>query len=189
MEKQGSREPKRRNAARTRAAILEAARQAFSTAGYAQAGIRDIAAIADINSALVSRYFGSKELLYEAALAQLLDVKLLLETDRENFGRHVAALISPQTQLVNPVSMMVLSTASPDARAVTTKLLERQIILPLAKWLGPPHAKQRAIIITTLCAGFTTFSRLLPLMPSSSRGWKAVVDWLAEALQEVVDIN
>ena len=48
-----------RDATRTRAAILHAAQQAFSTKGYLDTGVREITAAAGVNPALVSRYFGS----------------------------------------------------------------------------------------------------------------------------------
>ena len=52
---------------RTRAAILEAARELFATEGYERATVRDIAAKAAIDPALVIRYFGSKEALFVRA--------------------------------------------------------------------------------------------------------------------------
>ena len=51
---------KMKKSERTRLSILESARQAFITLGYDQAGVREIAAKADVNAALVNRYFGSK---------------------------------------------------------------------------------------------------------------------------------
>ena len=52
---------------RTRAAILEAARELFATEGYERTTVRDIAAKAAIDPALVIRYFGSKEALFVRA--------------------------------------------------------------------------------------------------------------------------
>ena len=53
--------PRGRNAAATRQAILDSARWCFSRDGYDQVGVRDIAARAGADPALVNRYFGSKE--------------------------------------------------------------------------------------------------------------------------------
>ena len=52
---------------RTRAAILAAARELFAAEGFERATIRDIAARAAIDPALVIRYFGSKEGLFARA--------------------------------------------------------------------------------------------------------------------------
>ena len=51
---------KPRDAGRTRAAILDAAQEAFSSRGYLATGVREVTAAAGVNPALVSRYFGSK---------------------------------------------------------------------------------------------------------------------------------
>ena len=51
--------PRRSDA--TKAAILAAAREQFAASGYQAATIRAIAAAADIDPAMVMRYFGNKE--------------------------------------------------------------------------------------------------------------------------------
>jgi len=53
--------------------ILEAARREFAAAGYAGARIERIAASAKVNKQLVFHYFESKEGLFTAALAALLE--------------------------------------------------------------------------------------------------------------------
>lgn len=57
-----------RNAARTRADILEAARRSFALDGYDRATVRSIAAEVGVDAALVIRYFGSKEKLFVEAV-------------------------------------------------------------------------------------------------------------------------
>ncbi|MGW7424024.1 TetR/AcrR family transcriptional regulator, partial [Streptomyces sp. NPDC054813] len=60
---------RRRDAAATRRALLLAARARFTRLGYDRTTLRDVAADAGVNLALVKRYFGSKEGLFKAALA------------------------------------------------------------------------------------------------------------------------
>jgi AcrR family transcriptional regulator len=50
----------------TRDALLDVAEQLFSQAGYAATSFRDIAADAEVNAALISYYFRTKRLLFEA---------------------------------------------------------------------------------------------------------------------------
>lgn len=50
----------------TRETILDAAEQLFARLGYAATSFRDIAVEASVNPALISYYFGSKRVLYEA---------------------------------------------------------------------------------------------------------------------------
>src|SRR3954462_8669572 len=59
--------PRRSDA--TKSAILAAAREQFAASGYQAATIRAIATAADIDPAMVMRYFGNKEKLFAAAAA------------------------------------------------------------------------------------------------------------------------
>ena len=52
----------------TRAAILDAARRQFGEHGYDAATIRAIAAVAEVNPALVHHFYGTKEQLFAAAM-------------------------------------------------------------------------------------------------------------------------
>jgi AcrR family transcriptional regulator len=63
----------RRDAARTRKALLDAASRRFAQDGYASTTVRDIADDAGVNVALINRYFGSKEGLFEACLMNLVE--------------------------------------------------------------------------------------------------------------------
>ena len=68
-ERRVSESPKRRrDAADTREAILEAATRRFATHSYEHAGVREIAADAGVTAALVNRYFGSKEKLFDEVI-------------------------------------------------------------------------------------------------------------------------
>ncbi len=89
-------EPKKstrqRDAERTRAALLIAARTLFSTRGFANTGVRDVAELAGVNSSLVRRYFGSKQGLFRATLEQVLDITPVLRGDRRRFGVDMVAI-------------------------------------------------------------------------------------------------
>jgi AcrR family transcriptional regulator len=63
-------EPRRRDAAATRRALLTAARLHLTRAGFEGTSTREVAATAGVNQTLVYRYFGSKEKLFEEAAAQ-----------------------------------------------------------------------------------------------------------------------
>src|SRR6266704_4328400 len=58
-----------RNAEETRAALLAAAQLRFARNGYEATNLRDIAADAGVNVALIPRYFGSKEGLFQTVVA------------------------------------------------------------------------------------------------------------------------
>lgn len=60
--------------ARTRSAILDAARQEFSRSGYQKATIRAVADRAGCDPSLVMQHFGSKQELFRAAVQLDLDM-------------------------------------------------------------------------------------------------------------------
>ena len=61
--------PRRRDAVETRRLLLRAARHRFAVQGYAATTVREIADDAGVNAALISRYFQSKEGLFEECLS------------------------------------------------------------------------------------------------------------------------
>lgn len=62
-------------------AILDAAEQLFASQGFHGTSVRDIAHAADVNIAMISYYFGSKEKLIEAIfLKRIVGWKSVLET-------------------------------------------------------------------------------------------------------------
>lgn len=177
-----------RDADRTRAAILHAAQHAFATRGYAAAGVREITAAAGVNPALVSRYFGSKEKLFEAALADLLDVSLLTEQPREDFGKRlVETFVDASANGINPLQILVLATADEGARAIADRLVREMVLAPLAEWFGAPDGEHRAAQVMTLSSGLFTY-RLLYRLPT----WSGELDpgsraWLEHSFQSIVD--
>jgi AcrR family transcriptional regulator len=181
-------EVRRRDAARTKAAIFEAATYEFSHHGYSEAGVRKIAARAGVNSALVLRYFGSKEHLFEEVLRAALPVDILLTEERSAFGRRVAEVLTgPASDSAGVVTMSVFAAADPGARAVAVRLLEEIVIRTLADWLGAPDGEARAARITALCTGFVTYRRILPLKHLTGAFEAKAAAWLAQSLQAIVD--
>ena len=171
-----------RDAARTRARILEAAYLAFSEYGYARTGFREIAQGAQVASSLILRNFGNKANLFEEALVHGIWRDSLFTREKQGFGRHMAQMIAHDTDTKLTV-MTVLAVADPESQDAVTRVAKRHILGPLAEWLGPPHAEERAQALFALMTGYTIQRRLLggAAMPD------ATVEWLALQLQDVVD--
>jgi AcrR family transcriptional regulator len=60
--------PRRRDAAATRRALLDAARELFDARGFRGTTVRGIGERAGVDPALIARYFGGKAELYQAVL-------------------------------------------------------------------------------------------------------------------------
>lgn len=182
-----------RDARRTRAAILAAAQKAFSERGYSDTGVRDITAAAGVNPALVSRYFGSKEKLYEAALSALLDARLITDLPRERFGEVVVAILTASGAATsergqrNPLPMMMLASADPTARAITDRLLNTIFLEPLASWYGPERGAGKAACFTALASGITLYRELYPLDALNAQMSEETRRWLVNAFQSLID--
>ena len=179
--------PKSRDRVRTRARILAAAIDAFSELGYSQAGIRDIASRAGITSPMLLHYFGSKIGLFEAALVEAMSNEDHLGFAREDFGKHLTSFFANPDIQIRPPSMIVLSTGDADARAVTARVLEEHVVLPLAEWLGHPDGYARATQITMLSLSYVLFTRQVPLVPLGSDAEDKLFQWMGESIQRIVD--
>lgn len=179
--------PKRRNALETKARILAAAQKVFSEVGYSQAGVRDIASIADVSSTMPMLYYGSKAGLYEAALIGAMRTAELLPADKSTFGEMLAELFLNVEIDVSVPSMIMLSTSDPDALQITQRVTKEYAITTLEKWLGPPDANVRAVEIFMLSSSFLFFARNLPLLGGGKNSEKKFAKWFAKTIQDIVD--
>jgi AcrR family transcriptional regulator len=173
-----------RNAERTKTAILKAAKDAFSQVGYAHAGVRQIAQSAGVDRALIVRYFGSKEGLFQAVLEQALPIDPFLQLDRARFGKQVVEALLSFDKYIG-FRMMTFAATNPDLRALSMEACETLIVSPLAAWLGGPHARERATNLLTLWTGFIALWDLG--LPSLRRMDPGVRRWLEDATQAIVD--
>jgi len=172
----------------TKSAILESAQYLFSTQGYTETGVRDIAARANVNPALIGRHFGSKLELFEAALESYVDVAFLTDFDKANFGEQVAAAFCRSKSgeaLVVPA--LVISTGDSAAREIALKILKKRAEKPLKDWLGGPQAADKSAQLIAVITGFFTHRMMLPLSPMSDEPNAGMQAWLARTLQEIVD--
>ena len=110
-----------RDAAATRRALVRAARRRFATDGYRATTVRDIAADAGVNVALINRYFASKEGLFEACMLRTSDE---LDTESPNLSLHlsdvIARLIGHVINAPNgddPLQLLLLLRSSGDENA------------------------------------------------------------------------
>ncbi|MCP1471257.1 AcrR family transcriptional regulator [Sphingobium sp. OAS761] len=177
-----------KDAQRTRQAILLAAQEAFSTGGYQNTGIRDITARAGVSVALVNRYYGSKERLFEEALADTMTPLTIKDIPRAEFGSRMVSLLLDGVGLrPPPLPMMVLASGDPGARAVTQRLLTKFVYEPMAQWLGPHEGHARAARFMMLSAGLVLYSRIYHLDVLVPEADPSMRQWLLEQFQAMVD--
>lgn len=176
------------NVARTKQAILLAAQNLFATRGYAEAGMRDIALRAKVNSALIARYYGSKLELFETVLERSLDVSMFTQVDRRRFGEQVAAAFcTSKPDEASVIPMLVFSAGDSQARSKALIMLQRHVMEPLEEWFGGDDAGNRAAQLMAVITGFYTYRLMLPLDPLKDKPTSHMQEWLARTLQDIID--
>jgi AcrR family transcriptional regulator len=172
----------------SKARIVDAAQIAFGKIGYARSSVRDIAEAAGVAPSLVMYFFGSKERLFEEALARSVQITAALSVPRDAFGENAIDMLSRQrTDAVNAATMLAQSIADPAARAVAGKLLRQMVLEPIADWLSVPHADGRARLIVMLTLGFTTFRLLVPPDETDAEEERYIIGWMEQTLQQLTD--
>jgi len=184
---------RKRDAATTRAAILAAARQAFSGSGYDSVGVRDIAAKAGVTAALVNRYFGSKKLLFSEAVLEAKGIGELLTGDRRTAGARLAAMLLDKDPHGkgggDPLLAILRSAPDPEAAGVVREWLQKVMVGPIAKWLGGPDAETRASVMVSTLLGFIILRQAIALPGLSAGRGDALREMMSASLQSQIDAS
>lgn len=186
-----SRRGRRSGGPPTREVILDAARARFLAEGYQTVTLRDVAADAGVDVALISYYFGSKQGLFAAAMAlpihpaQVIDP--LLDGDPETLAERLLRTLlsvwdSPDigTQLQ---AVAITAFGDPNMLRLIRDGIGGEIISRIAEHLGGPDAMQRAAAATTQIAGLIFARYLLKLEPIASMQAEQIVEHLRPPLQ------
>ncbi len=183
--------PKRRNAEKTQQAILDAACQVFFEKGYDAAGTREIADRANVNVALISRYFGSKEGLFKKAILPKLNIEFMLEEEMDNFGQRVAEMFAAKSgeKEFDPVIALLRASTSKEAIPLLRQTVEEQIIKPLAARLKGKAAYERASLIVTQLTGYDLLNRIVNVKTINTNNAEDITRLLAKTLQDLVDVS
>jgi AcrR family transcriptional regulator len=183
-------EGRTRNAAATRQAILDAARARFAHEGYDGVSLREIAGDAGVDAALVSRYFGSKEELFNAVLSATGDASVLLEGGVEGFGARLAGelMYKPMSDAkFECVLVMLRSSASQQALASIRRHSRANFYAPLEALLGGPDAAVRTRLVGAVIMGLTLARALNDDHDLDAAGRERLCARLADILQRAID--
>jgi len=180
-----------RKSDRTRAAILNAAQRLFAERGYDGTTVRDIAAAAGIDAALVVRYFGGKdELFAEAAQVDLalpdlagIDESVLGETLARHFlkvwaGPHGGGLITLIRSA--PGNAHAAETAR---RVFAAQVLPALMRSPVGQQKG---FERKAMLVSSQILGFAYARYVLKLPALTEMEDDEVVATLGGALQAIL---
>ena len=193
MPRATSRPKRQRNAVATRQAILQSARQAFAKAGYAGAGVREIASGAGVTAMLVNRYFGSKERLFAEAVAESMATTSVLAPQIASAGisgkEIAAALVGITKANATPLEgfqIMLRSAASPSAARIGREQIEWHHHKRIAAALPGPFAAERAGVMLSLIAGFQLMRQMLEVRALTKADARTLVKVLAPLFDQLL---
>ena len=182
--------PRPRNAEATRAAILNAARERFARESYDDVGMRDIAGDVGVDAALVSRYFGSKEDLFESVLDSCDNGAALMAGDRSTFGVRVAREVIFQAKSESKLKGLLIllrSISSTKAMELVQRSANRRFYGPFAEWVGGPDAPVRARLAAALIKGMAVTREVTGGYGMDAEQCERMAGRMAVILQDLID--
>jgi AcrR family transcriptional regulator len=154
--------------ARTRAAILRAAQELFAGQGYERTTVRDVAARASIDPAMVMRYFGSKEALFARATAFDLRLPDLTAVARARIGAtlvaHFLEVWEGPRSTGSLTSLLRAAASNEDAAATIRTIFGGQVVPMLLQVVPPAELPARAALVATQILGLA-FARYVIKVP------------------------
>lgn len=180
---------RKRDAVATRAAILEAAKVQFACSGYDRASLRDIAAEAGADVALIKRYFGGKEGLFTEALKATFHPDRLRGWDRRTFPRDAAIDLAdgPQvgTERAEGFQFLLRAATSPTTAPLLSLAVQERFLAPIREWLGGRDAEARARVLAAVYIGFLV-ERLIRGSALSGREREVFIDRAAAMFEGLI---
>lgn len=189
------RAPRRRGRPRggsdSRARIIAAAVDEFGEHGYDGSTIRSIAARAEVDSALVHHYFGTKADLFAEAvgipLRPDIDVPGIIEGPRDEVGERLVRYVLEAFEQpdIRRRGVMLIRTAigSRVSTPLLAGFLSRELIGRIAKALGVDDAELRATLVASQMAGLLLTRYVLRLGPIAAASVDEIVARVGPTVQ------
>ncbi|WP_243062778.1 TetR/AcrR family transcriptional regulator [Humibacter sp. RRB41] len=139
----------------TQTAIAQSARELFLVNGYAATSIRDVAAAAKVDPALVMRHFHSKDELFVRVIGFDEHFAPQLDDPVETIGRRLADyLIAPKhAELRRTLTILVRATDHEAVRVDLEGTMRRLLVDKLKNRLTGPDAAVRAWLVSAQLLG------------------------------------
>jgi AcrR family transcriptional regulator len=166
----------------TRETIAVAAKRQFAELGYPRTTLRGIAREADVDTRLVTHYFGSKQHLFVTVVDVPFEPEPLVDElvagGVEGVGHTLATLVVrtlEQPEARQTMTGLLRAAASEDEVAdLVRRFLTDRLLLPLARQVGGDRPELRAALVGSQITGYL-FGRYVVGLP-----------WLADADPEVL---
>lgn len=184
-----ARPARRRDSSATKEAFLAAAATLFADRGFDRTTVRDIADAAGANQALLFRYFGSKEALFDAAVARNARACLAETPPAELLDSLLRELLEANAgdRPDEAMRAFMLSAGQESRRAELRSQLEKEYTDALATLSDAPDAVLRAHLVLAWLIGIGLVCTLAgdgPLKSADPSAVRGLVTHAAGALLE-----
>lgn len=182
----GMSSPRPRNAAQTRADILEAARRRFAAEGYEATTLRAIAADVGVDAALVSRYFGSKQDLFATATEFRIDLPSLKDAPAAD----IPSMLMPRYFAVweDDQSFLALLRAASTSRVAAETINETLAnnVGPALRQVTPDHDEVRIAVTDAFVIGLAMTRSILANPPVTGLSRDELTAWAAPVFRQLL---
>lgn len=160
----------------TRNVILAAARRRFADAGYDRTSVRDVAAAADVDAAMIRHYFGSKAELFRATVGWPFDpadiARRITGGGRGEIGERLTRVFfeaweEPESRA--PLLAILRGAATHDESAhLVRQFIQGQVYAQMAAGLAEPDAELRIDLAMGQLLGIAYLRHILQVEPIAS---------------------
>jgi len=178
---------------RTRAAILQVARDQFAKLGFERTTVRDIASGASIDPAMVMRYFGSKDELFARATEIDLHLPDLAKVLPHQFGdtliRH---FLDVWEGPASKGSLTILLRAAASNEKIAARLRDvfaGQVMPMLAQVAGRAEFATRAGLVSSHLLGLALCRYVLKVPPVVAMTPEVIIACVGPVLQHYMTDN
>lgn len=176
--------------ARTRAAIEDAARHLFSEQGFERTTVREIAAKAKIDAALVIRYFGSKDELFSTVAEPQLQLPDMAGINPKKIGETLVNHFLEMWESGSGMPVLLRSAASNEGAAKKLREIFAQQVFPVIASAGDPAtAPQRAGLVASQLLGLALTRYILELPPVVMLNRDFIVHEVGRTIQRYATLN
>ncbi|MEY8039148.1 TetR family transcriptional regulator [Saccharopolyspora cebuensis] len=166
---------------------MHAATELFAERGFDRTTVRDVAARAEVNQALLFRYFGSKQELFAAVLnrsgARLLDEHPAAELP----ARLLEAVLAGERGADHPLVALLRSYTDERAAQVLREELGGRYSARLAELTAEPDAELRADLVLAWLFGIGMLRSVLGKEPLTSADPDSIVEHVSRSVAVLLE--
>jgi AcrR family transcriptional regulator len=174
----------------TRNVILESARHLFAAAGYDKTSVRDVAAAARVDPAMIRHYFGSKAELFRATMGWPFEpadlAARIIKGGRRQLGARLTQVFfeaweRPESRA--PLLAILRGAATHDESAhLVRQFIQGQVYAHMAALLGSPDAELRIDLAMSQLLGIAYLRHILKVEPVASTPVAELIDRVAPTI-------